>query len=230
MSLVIDSLRGVAGLLKYASRTFILALIAVEGIYGLLLAGVVLWISAAGTSPLRFVLATIVTVSLVLVLGFTVAFQFTLARTIAWGVEQAALGRRVCDALFEITLGVTEESASVPSVTLGELQAKLNAAGETLLSQKPVIANSPRMMLWLLSQLQRALVWATVRVILRHCMTYGTEELIDPVDLHQRLSSIIDIKVADYLKKHALRSITALFSGVTFLAILIALGIRCVPW
>ncbi|MFI4847713.1 MAG: hypothetical protein ACIAZJ_01325 [Gimesia chilikensis] len=230
MSLVIDSLRGVAGLLKYASRTFVLALIAVDGIYGLLLAGVVLWISAAGTSPLRFVLATIVTVSLVLVLGFAVAFQFTLARTIAWGVEQAALGRRVCDALFEITLGETEESASVPSVTLGELQAKLNAAGETLLSQKAVIANSPRMMLWLLSQIQRALVWATVRVILRYCMSYGTEELIDQVEIHQRLSSIIDIKVADYLKEHALRSITAIFFGVTFLAILIALWIRCIPW
>lgn len=230
MSLVIDSLRGVAGLLKYASRTFVLALIAVDGIYGLLLAGVVLWISAAGTSPLRFVLATIVTVSLVLVLGFTVAFQFTLARAIAWGVEQAALGRRDCDALFAIILGETEESALVPSVTLGELQAKLNAAGETLLSQKTVIANSPRMMLWLLSQIQKALVWATVRVILRYCMSYGTEELIDPVEIHQRLSSIIDIKVADYLKEHALRSITVLFSGVTFLAILIALGIRCVPW
>lgn len=237
MSVVVDSLRSIAGLFKYAFRTFALTLVVVEGIYGLLLTWVVFGIAVAGTSPLRFVLATIVTVSFVIVLGITVAFQFTMARTIAWGVTQASLGRRMFDALFDLVLGVSDEcpqgrsaaSQAVHGVSIAELEAKLKAAGEMLLTQNVIAANVPRALVWFARLIQRALIWATVRVILRYCLSYTDETEIDLLDLRQRLSAVIDEKIAEHLQYHALRMIVVLFSGVTFLAILMALGIRCVP-
>ncbi|QDV16376.1 hypothetical protein Pan153_10030 [Gimesia panareensis] len=237
MSIVVDSLRGMAELFKYAFRTFALTLVVVDGFYGLLLLWVVFWISVAGTSSLRFVLATIVTVSFVMVLGITVAFQFTMARTIAWGVAQAALGRRVFDALFDRVLGVSDGcpegryavSQAVHGVSLAELEAKLKAAGEMLLTQNIIAANVPRALVWFARLIQRALIWATVRVILRYCLSCTDETEIDLLDLRQRLSTGIDKRIAEHLKYHALRMIVVVFSVVTFLAILMALGIRCVP-
>lgn len=238
MSMIVDSLRGVAGLFKYAFRTFCLTLFAVECLYGPPLIAIVFWIVAADNSMTRLILALSITVILVMILGFIVSFQFTTTKTISRFIERVAIGQRVFDALFDIILGVSDEypegrysaSQSVHGMSVSELEDKLKAAGDLLLSQKVVAATVPRFALWFAEKIQRVLVWATVRVILRSCMAEGPNPSIDLLVLRQKLSDVIDAQIADYLKQHATRMIIALFIGVTILAVLLASGIRFIPY
>ncbi|WP_339735205.1 hypothetical protein [uncultured Gimesia sp.] len=237
MSMIVDALRGVAGLIKYAFQTFALTLFVVEMIYGPILAAIVLWIALTNDSMVRFVLALSITVIFVIVLGFLVAFQMTLAKTISRFIERTAIGRRVFDALFDIILGVSDEdpdgrfsaSQSIHGMSISELEDKLKSAGDVLLSQKVVAATVPRFALWFAGKIQRALVWATVRVIVRSCMSDGPNPSIDLLVLRQNLAGVIDAQVANYLNHHAIRLIIALFFGVSFLAMLVAYGIRHIP-
>lgn len=238
MSIIIDSLHGIAGLFKYAFRIFSLSLFVVEILYGLPLVAIVLWIAITDGNIVRFVLTLIITAILVIVLGLFVAFQFTLAKTISRFIESAAIGQRVFDALFDIILGISDESPegglsasqSIHGMSISELEDKLKTAGDVLLSQKVVAATAPRFVLWFAGKIQQALVWATVRVTVRFCMSNGPNPSIDLLALRQNLSNVIDAQVADYLKQHAMRMIIVLFFSVSLLAMLVGYGIRNIPF
>ncbi|QDV51718.1 hypothetical protein [Gimesia fumaroli] len=238
MSMIIDSLRGVAGLFKYALRTFSLTLFAIECLYGPLLTAIVLWIVIAEDSLLRLILALSINVILVMLLGLFVSFQFTMSKTVSRFLERTAIGRRIFDALFDLVLGISDESPegrfsapqSMHGMSLSELEDKLNAAGDVLLSQKVVAATLPRLALWFAGKIQRTLVWATIRVIIRSCSSEGSNSSIDLLMLRQNLADVIDAKIADYLKLHATRLMISLFISVSLLAILLAYGIRQIPF
>ena len=236
MNLVIDLLRGVGGLLKYALRVFGLTLLAVNLVFGVMLVSIAFWIAADG-SLVRGVLAGSLAAILVLILGFIAAFQVTSVLAISRAIEQAAIGRRVFDAVFDIALGVSDEdpggrfdgTQAVHGMSVADVKARLTSAGDELLRRDEPVSGISGIVRWLATWLQRALVWATVKVIVRSCASGGPNPTVDLLELRSKLAGIVDREIADYLKQHATRILVSVAGIVIALSGLAALLIRQLP-
>lgn len=172
-------------------------------------------------------------------LGFFVAVRLGVFFTISRAIRKAAIGRLVFDALFDNLLGVTPDNPqgdtkltkALHGLPVKEVEARLNHAAAALLETEVVEATIPGLALWLAAKVQRVFVWATIRVIVSQCTVGGTRDAsVDLLELRNRLAGRIDNLIADWLKRRVTR-FTLWLAGLTVaLAVLVAIGIRQLPF
>lgn len=217
-----------------ALRSFAMALLVLEALWGFTLAGLCLWLVGHG-SWVRGIVAGVVALVVVTGGSFVLATYYAAVRTMQKAVKDAGLGSVIFHQLFEHALGVSGEDAGVrpaeailpTHLSAREVKAKLDAAARMILSEEGPSTSWSLPFFWLARQIQKIAVWATVRVVVRACSHDGGA--MNLYELRDRLASMIDemllAQVTQYFYRFALAVMTIL-SGVV---VLIALGIRYLP-
>ena len=202
-----------------------------EILWGVLLATLCFWIACQGSS-IRGILAAAFAIFLVTACALVVAVYFACLSVVRKAVSDVGLGRAIFDRLFDYALGVSgKDSGETPStakvrthMSRDEVEKKLNDAARYVLSDETPSTNWTGPFFWLAKQIQRISIWATVKVIVTSCSHDGTS--VNMFELRDRLASTIDEGVVSFLKHNFTRLALIAITAVSFVSILIALGIR----
>ncbi len=236
MSIAQDTFRSLAGLVGFALKTFALTALAVAVGYGALLATAAYHVAAHG-SLIRGLLAAGLSLTASTILAGFVAVQLTVVRTIQRAIQQAAVGSKVFNGLFDIMLGINEENPAGNSgltqalhgISREELQQKLTSAGEQYLRYERIETALPRLARWLLRKMQSMIVWTVVKVVMLQCALISEGPEINLLEVRDKLAGVIDEKIADYLRANTRRTLLGIGFAVTAGVLLLAWGIGFIP-
>lgn len=228
------SLQIITGLLGTGIRSFALAIMILETLWGVTLAVLCFWIASDG-STIRGILAAGLAFLLVTACALVVAVYFACLAVVRKAVSNAGLGRTIFDTLFEHALGVSgDDSGQKPATakigthyTRTEVEQTLNNAAKHVLSDDLPSTQWAGPVFWLAKQIQRISIWATVKVILKACSNDGTS--VNMFELRDRLASTIDDGVVTFLKQYFTRLSLTVVTAVSFVLILAAYAIRQLP-
>jgi len=235
MQILADTYRIIAGLLGKGIRTFGLTILLIDGVYGLLLAALAFWIAYDG-SVLRGTLAVVVSIVMVVVLGFVVALHLAATSTIRSAIADAGLGRKIFDGIFEKALGIvgddgesTRETAYRPTnMSSQEVETTFSKAANLLLGEEISTGGISGPFFWLAKRIQKIAVWATVRVIVRTCSADGKS--VNLFYVRDQLGGVIDERLGVFLKDRSMKLAYLGISLVTLVSVLSAWVIRQIPW
>ena len=235
IQILAKSFQIITGLLGTAVRAFALAVLTLQTIWGILLAGLCFWIASQG-SVTRGIIAVVLAVILVSVCALVIAFYFASLAVVKKAVSDAALGRSLFDTLFDYALGVSGDdtgerpsTAKIPThMSRAEVEETLNGAAKRILSDETPTTTLARPFFWLARRIQRISVWATVKVIVTSCSEDGTS--VNMFELRDRLASTIDEGIVSHLKQHFTRLAFAAIIAISFISILLALGLKNLPF
>lgn len=223
MSIILQSIRGVSSGLAQGLRALALSLLLLDVLYAFLLALLAFWIAAHG-SWIRGVLAGCLALILSIVVGTIISVQIGIVRAAKAVVKRAAVGRLTLDALVQ-RLPISPEAGW----TLDELEASLNDAGRMILGESPPV-RLLALPFWLASKVQRIVVWATVRIILRQASRqHEGSRRIDITAVRDRLADIIDRLILERISEQLTRVTGSLIVFVTLTVAIVALLIRYLP-
>lgn len=212
MALVSQTFQFVSTRMFYAVRVFVFCHISVDLGFGLLLAALAYVIAADG-SILRGVLAVLAAFAAAFALGMALAPQVTAVRVASKAIGEAALGKRVLNALFDQLLGVQGDEVrensigqAVSGLSRDEFKTRLNLAADQMFTNIVPRGFFDRVTQWLRGKIQRLVVWATVRSILARCAeAFDADGRFDPVAFRDRLADRIDGYVIEQLKRQLSR-------------------------
>lgn len=223
MNVVYKAIRGVMSGVGFGLRVFALTFLIVDLGYVLLLSAVAVWIAADG-SWVRGVLAGIVAVVAGLVVGTIVGLKFAVMRAAKAAVREAGLGKLALDAIVE-QVPVQRESGW----TLREIENGVNRGATRLLGKSPE-PGVGGLAYWLAMRVQRVVVWATVRLIVRQASRDHVEgRRVDLMAVRDRLASVIDRKVLEHVQHKVLLVGLSLMSLTAGVVSLVAFVIRQLP-
>ena len=126
MTLVAHLIRAIVGVAGAGVRTFLLAIVLIDFVYAVLLAGLCFWI-ASRDAFWKGVVAAIIGGLAVAACGVVVAIQLAVARMIRQAIEEASIGKLTFDALFEIGLGVSDDTPEGRSAATTKLHGRPSA-------------------------------------------------------------------------------------------------------
>ena len=233
--MIAKSLQIIFGFIGHAIRTFATTLLLLELVWGGLLAVGCFWI-AGDDSTIRGILAAGCAILFVTATAILIAVYFSANSVVRKAVNDAGIGRVIFDNLFDRVLGVKgddtgqrPETARVPThMSAKEVEDKMNAAAKVILSDDTGRGGWTSPFFWLAKRIQKITVWATVRVIVRYCSKEG--DSINLFHVRDQLASVIDQGVVDYVSQYFKNIALAAIFVVTVFAILVAYGIRYLPF
>ena len=181
-----------------------------EVLWGVLLASFCFWIASNG-STLRGCLAAVLAFFFVTVCTLVLALYFSSLSVVRKAVSDAGVGRTIFDALFDYALGISGEdtgersaTAKIPThMSREEVENTLNGAAKRMLSETLPTTKWASPLFWFAKQIQRASIWATVKVIVKSCSNDGNS--VNMFELRDRLASTIDDGVVSFIKQYFLR-------------------------
>lgn len=206
-----------------------------EALWGVLLAAMCFWIAGNGSTT-RGILAAILAFILVTICALIVAVYFACLSVVRKAVSDAGLGRTIFNSLFEYALGVSGEDTGQPSpdakirthMSRDEVEKTLHDAANQVLSAEAPSTQWAGPFFWLAKQIQRISIWATVKVIVKSCSHDGTT--VNMFELRDRLASTIDDGVVSYIKQYFTRLAFTAITTVSLVSMLVAYGIRHLPF
>lgn len=224
----------IAGLLGMAVKSFALALLVLEVGWGVLLASLCFWIAGHG-SLIRGIIAAILAFVLVTIVAVVLSTYFAAISVVRKAVADAGIGKIVFDRLFEHVLGVagdqthphSQESLVPVIMPASEVKAKLTAAARLILAEELPSTNLAGPFFWLVKQIEKIAIWATVKVVVKACSKEG--DSVNLYDVRDRMAGIIDGQVVNYVKQYFVRIALLLISLASSLAVLVAIGLWLLP-
>ena len=162
LPILVKSLQVIAGLLGKAVGSFAYAVLAIELLVGLTMAGLSFWLAYDG-SLVRGILATVLAILFITVLAVVVGVYYAAISTARRAVADAGLGKTVCDELFDRVLGVRgddageqPDTAQIPThMSAKEVKTALNGAARKLLSDKPLSNQLTAPLFWLANRFKK---------------------------------------------------------------------------
>lgn len=237
MSIAKDTFRNLASLAAYAVKTFFFSGIVTAVVYGVILAFVAFQIAAADGSMWRGGFAAVLSLIATTAFSVFVAMQLAIAHTLRRAIQQAAVGSRVFNALFDTMLGVNDDNPSGSSewtqslhgISREEFQQRLTAAAEGYLRHERIEAALPRLGRWLLRNVQRTLVWTVVKVIMLQAKLVSDGPTIDLLEVRGNLAGVIDNRLAEYFRAHTRRTLWSIGAAILVVVVLLSWGVRHMP-
>ena len=218
---ILAAIREARSVLRGGVRSFVLALLAVDGGLALLLTAATITI-ASGGSPLRGTVAGVITGCLCLVVGTLVALQFAIAQTARALVLRAALARRAFDELLG-RMDVDENAElAVPAFTTALNRAADDAVGDAA-EGSGIVDRACR-------RIHRIIFKMTLRVVLQGVLGHiPSDQPLTLAFVRGRLIDRIDEKVASILTRQVLAVSGAILGAMAFVALALAGMIRLLP-
>lgn len=224
MNIILQTIRGVSRGLAHGLRALALSLLLFDVIYAVLLALLAFWIASHG-SWARGLIAGVLALILSIIAGTIVSVQMGILQSVKAAVQRAAIGRITLDAIVH-RLPASPEAGW----TLDELETALNRAAASILGETP-----PMRLLsipfWLAVRVQRVVVWATVRIVLRQASREheGTRR-VDIAAVRDHLANVIDRVVLERISEQLTRLSASLFVAATVAAVVLAFALRLLPF
>lgn len=243
MNLVAHIIGSIARVAGAGLRTLLWTIVMIDLLYGVAVTIVCFWI-ASRDALWKGMVAGVIAFLAIGVCGLIAAVQRAVACMIRTAVEEAAIGQRVFDAIFQIGLGVDDQrpegrsamTASLSGLTVREVEDRAHHAAKVVIDAMdaadpvPIVSPLVGVVQWLARRASRMVVWATVRVTVRQCASGpGDDATVDLLAVRDRLGGRIDGLVADYFHKHARALSWALVNGVAIIALLLAWLLAMLP-
>jgi hypothetical protein len=231
-----DALGEVAGFAKSLAKQFFKFLFA--GFLFIILLTAIVGYSASEGLFWKGVLAGVLTFVGGMIVTFVISTKLSTVLAAGETVKAHAVGQKILEALFERLLGVTEKnpqgdielSKSLHGMPVAEVETRLHAAGRALLQNRITSAAVPRIGLWLANQVQRLLVWVTIRVVVAHCTAgKSSGDNIDLLALRAILAREVDKWVIEKLRQSAFRLLLFAALGLVLAAWLIVKAMHLLP-
>jgi hypothetical protein len=232
------AIRGVAGLLGFAIKTFACIHLIIDVLYGGVLALLCFWIAADG-SVVRGTIAAVLAVLMAIVVGMLVGLNLTIVMTIGRAVRQAAVGKLVFDQIFVHAMGVTDEqpegaralTQKLHALPVREVEATLQRAADAMLAEQLEDVRLAGLFFWLARRMQRVVIWVTIRVVVRECASgRGDDAMVDLLVVRDRLAGTIDEQIIGMLREQSFRLVWALMGAVFVVALMLAWLISWLPF
>ena len=199
-------------------KSFAIAFIIIELLWGGLLAALAFW-WASENSVLRGVFAVSWTFMVMWTLGVGASFQFSVFSTVKRAIRESNLGSRIFETLVEKSTGVSgliDDPDQLLAVS--EVERAMNAAAGQILATDDESPDLTGVMFWLARRMQRVAVRATVRVVTQSCT--HDRETVRFSDVRDRLGGVIDERVIEMISGISWKIVTQLIGLATGLVIL----------
>ena len=218
-----------------AIRSLLSALLLLELGWGLLLAGLCIWIAAQG-SIIRACIAAIIALVTVTFAAAVIAAYYCALSVVRRAISEVGIGKAIFENIFARLIGVSgEDPGKQPDQALvdthmsaDELKEQLNSIAATIIAESKPESNWLQPVHFLARQIQKIAVWATVKTITKSCSRDGQSANL--FVLKDRLSAAIDEGVVSIIQHDFRRLAYLTISLASILSVLAALTVRQLPF